>query len=482
MTASESNLTKLTTGGLVFNYACPRQTNSCVRRVIEMVEPIDRKAMENALELTRKRYPQLSLALVKTRSGVYEQFHDVPFKLNDLSSGLHYIMGEDTDGHLIAFFMRDNLLLVDYFHAIADDAGMDKFIQTLLYHYLALQGHELDNSDGSILTIATEFTPEEGEDSGSELLDPDHEPDPQGSGWAPPARAFRISAQHRSVDEPDYSYTISVPFDEFKALAKRNAASPTAVVSSVFGRVLYRRYFKGLRKDVLYPNSPVTAEVAVNLRNHFPSQTVRCFTGNIYLSYNESSDRMDIEDLIARQAQGIKRTNTREGMVDCYNHSMTLAKKTFSVEVAPCVKNWIHKHIATKAMSKGMTYGISNIGKAQIPDCLKPYVKDYYSQIPSALHAYLISMRTKGDRMTLCITTKIEDSPSVVDEFISELGELGVNATLERAGDFYFTRYVQNRTVISKPASLAERVSGSAKADRSSPKGSDGIRGRMAVD
>ena len=436
---SEREITAITTGGMVFNYACPKQTNSCVRRRIVMRDPIDTDVLEIAMEFTRRRYPQLSLGLTKTKNSVVERHIEAPFRLNPITQDFH-MMGSDTNGHMIAFYVEGTMLLVDFFHAIADDAGMDRFIQTLLYTYLDLKGYDPRDAEGRITRCDGQFDADEGEDVGLQLLDEGAKERP----GTQPKKAFKIKGRRRSLAEPDYAYTLHVDLKEFKAFAKLNGVTPTVVISTLFSRVLYRHYSAALMRS----DNPITAEVAVNLRNHFPSNTVRNFVGNAYLQYDAALDSANIADAFHAQSRSLSEQNTPECQIAFHNHAMLPANKWFGESSLPgYAKNWIHKHIAVKAMSGGMTYGISNIGKEQLPECLKPHIEEYYSMIPSGLHAYLVSMRSEGDVLTLCITSKLDDSVDVVAMFAAVLCEFGVSTTVAHVEDFYYTKYVQGQAV-----------------------------------
>ena len=436
---TEKDLANITVGGMVFNYAGPRQTNSCVRRRIVLADDIDLDKMSIALELTRRRYPQLSLGLEKVGGDVHERHIEAPFKLNRIEPRFH-MMGEDTNGHMIAFYAEGRTLLVDFFHAIADDAGMDRFIQTLLYSYFELMGHRLDNEDGRIATADSDFALDEGEDVGARLLDEGNKARPDSQ----PKKAFKIKGRKRPLSEPDFAYTIKADLPAFLALSKENGATPTVVTSAVFSRILYRHYSAGLERG----DNPVTAEVAVNLRNHFPSNTVRNFVGNAYLQYDAALDGAPLSEVLRAQTASLRAQNTEEVQIAFHNHAMFTADKWFNESPLPAyAKNWIHKHIAVRAMENGMTYGISNIGKIQLPACLKPYVIEYYSMIPSGLHAFLVSMRSEGDVLTMCVTSKLHDSVGVVREFARTLRSLGVATQIVRTEDFHYTKYVQNHAV-----------------------------------
>ena len=435
----QDGLATITVGGTIFNYACPRQTNSCIRRRIVMREPIRRDALEEAMELTRRRYPQLSLGLVKTKNSVYETHIDRPFRLGHISDTPPCI-GRDTNGHLIGFWAEGSTLLIDFFHAIADDAGMDRFIQTLLFTYLTQIGQAPDNSDGRIITCDTPYDPREGEDAGMLLVadESGKRPDVQ------PRHAFKIRGLRRSVDEPEYAYTIRVGLDAFREFAKAHEAGPTAAVSVLFSSILYHHYSAYLMPSA----SPIIAEVAVNLRNHFPTESVRNFVGNVYLAYDASSDQSSLRATMASQAASLSAQNTAECQAAFYSHALALANHWFNESSLPVyAKNWVHKHIAVKAMSGGMTYGISNIGKEQLPECLKAHVQEYYTMVPSGLHAYLVSMRSEGDALTLCVTSKLHDSGTVVAKLVQTLQDYGVAARILRTEDFHYARYVQNLAV-----------------------------------
>ena len=438
MLYTDDDLTKVTTSGLVFNYASERQTNACVRRKIVFNDTIDHDRLETAMELTRRRYPQLSLALTRTDSGVAPVPNAKPFRLSPLVRK-PYTMGLDTNGHLLAFHAGKTVLLVDYFHGVVDDAGMDRFLHTLLHTYLSLMGYDLDNSDGRISTVLEEFDPSEGEDPGAALLASGKMDRPEGQ----PKKAFKIKGRRRSNDEPDYAYIIRVDLPEVLAYSKANGASPSATLATLFSRVLFRHYLAGIMgKD------PIVCEVAVNLRNFFPSNTMRNFVGNIYLGYDAELDALAASDACRQLSESLKAQNTEACQHAFHNHSLMLADKWFGEGgLPPYAKNWVHKHIAIRAMEGGMTYGISNIGKEQLPVCLQPHIKDYYSMIPSGLHAYLLSMRSLGETLTICVTSKLDDSGEVVRGLVDLLVEEGIGARLDSSEDFYYTKYVQGQTV-----------------------------------
>ena len=439
MALEREDLTRITIGGTLFNYACERQTNSCVRRRIAMHEPIQVDKLLQAMELTRKRYPQLSLALSKTKTSVSETYTDEPFRLNGLDEGfLHF--GQDTNGHMITFYVENDVLLIDFFHAIADDVGMDRFIQTLLHTYLKLAGYPVDDGSGSIVTCDTSYDPAEGEDAGARLLICDSHARPS----VQPRRAFKVRGRRRTLNEPDFAYTLRLDLREFKEFSRRHDATPTAVVSTMFSRILFRHY----SVDLMESAPPITAEIAVNMRNHFPTQSVRNFVGNAYLTYNRVSDRSEIDEVLTKQTASLRAQNTPAAQAACYRHAFHMADRWFRESSLPVyAKNWMHKHIAVKAMSGGMTYGISNIGKVQLPDCLQAHVAEYYTMVPSGLHSYLISMRSQGNDLILCITSKLLDSGDVVAQFAEMVRRNGIGARVVRTEDFYYTKYVQNLAV-----------------------------------
>lgn len=438
MIYTDDDLTRITTSGLVFNYASERQTNACVRRKIVFKDQIDHDRLEMAMELTRRRYPQLSLALERTGSGVAEVRNDKPFRLSPLKRE-PYTMGRDTNGHLLAFHAGKTILLVDYFHGIVDDSGMDRFLHTLLHSYLSLRGFELDNSDGRISTCLEEYDPSEGEDPGAALLDSGKMDRPEEQ----PRKAFKIRGRRRRLDEPDFAYVIKADLPSFLAYSKGSESSPSAVTTALFSRVLFRHYLADLMGK-----EPIVSEVAVNLRNFFPSNTMRNFVGNIYLGYDATNDGQSLTEVCRDLAVSLRIQNTEACQHAFHNHSLMLADKWFGEGgLPPYAKNWVHKHIAVRAMEGGMTYGISNIGKDQLPLCLQPHIVEYYSMIPSGLHAYLISMRSLGDTLTFCITSKMHDSAEVARGFLELLNEEGIEARLDSREDFYYTKYVQGQAV-----------------------------------
>ena len=101
---TEKDLANITVGGMVFNYAGPRQTNSCVRRRIVLADDIDLDKMSIALELTRRRYPQLSLGLEKVGGDVHERHIEAPFKLNRIEPVMVLNKADEGDPAIVKAF------------------------------------------------------------------------------------------------------------------------------------------------------------------------------------------------------------------------------------------------------------------------------------------------------------------------------------------------------------------------------------------
>ena len=110
-----------------------------VRITLRLSDEVDFGILLDALEATRRRYPYLCvrLAIVRDDDGsehfAYEE-NPLPWMVSTGRRPL-CLMGDEANGHLLAFAWWDDCVALDFSHVLIDGDSAYRLLRTLLYEY-----------------------------------------------------------------------------------------------------------------------------------------------------------------------------------------------------------------------------------------------------------------------------------------------------------------------------------------------------------
>lgn len=133
---------------------------------------------------------------------------------------------------------------------------------------------------------------------------------------------------------------------------------------------------------------PIYITVPVNLRNYFPSSTVRNFFGTITVCYKYQDQ--SIESIIKDIKEQFQVALTKEKLAENMNNLAAL-EKIFLVRIVPRVIKDLVLKIGYQMSTKSHTMSLSNIGKIEVPEEYRKYI-DYFEVFSS----------TDGMQVCLC--------------------------------------------------------------------------------
>ncbi|MBR3457031.1 MAG: hypothetical protein IKH16_02580, partial [Selenomonadaceae bacterium] len=112
--------------GLGFDYV--------IRRFVRMKDAVNGEMLEAALRQTEKRYPYMSLRLRKNESEYFWEENKEPVALLNTDRRIH-LNHKETNYHVWAVCYKDDWIIIDFYHGIADGVGRNSVVATLLYYY-----------------------------------------------------------------------------------------------------------------------------------------------------------------------------------------------------------------------------------------------------------------------------------------------------------------------------------------------------------
>ena len=257
----------LDNAGVLYAALQRKEYSAIYRFSAVMTETVDRAALQRAIERIRPRFPSFFSRIKMGMFWYYLEPSDAPgpFVCDDVADPCRPMDFHADDGWLIRFYVYNRRISVEVFHALSDGGGALVLFRTLLAEYLRQTGVTVPVGDG-ILDVEEPPRREELEDAYARYTGP---------------RTARLRSASRAYSnvgtpEPYYTFHITmgfVPVDMLKKTAKSHGASITEYLAAVLLWVLMEKQQRENPKHLL----PVALAVPINLRGHFPSETLRNF-------------------------------------------------------------------------------------------------------------------------------------------------------------------------------------------------------------
>lgn len=389
---------------------------ACVLR-----EDIQAELLQEALSKTLEEFPMFLCVL---RKGLFWNYLE--------ESKLEPIVREEYRTPCSAIYVRDqkNLLFeVTYYktrinfetyHALTDGTGALNFLKMLVYQYLMLAHPEDVEGPVSKLGITSSTEEDMVEDGFSKYY---------GSGEIKeeiPRYKSHQFPYHRREHGRIKLIEGLVSSEKLLQKAREHDTTVTVLLTAV--------YLCAIAKDmsIRQKKKPVSLMIPVNLRNIFPSDSMRNFFGWMDIGYDFGTQSNELTDVIAYTADFFKRELTLKRLGARMDHLIQFEKNPF-IRIVPLQLKHIFMQLGAKFKSVGENTAVfSNIGKITLPDECEAYLDyfEFYTTTPTIE----LCMCTFQDRMTLSFTSAFATN-RVEENFFALLKELDIEVRIIVNGD-----------------------------------------------
>ena len=335
-------------------YSSTNAAPHAMRFEITLRDEIDPKKLQEAVNITRSRYPYFDVSLQRVEREYYFVSNDRPLlvmpyeKKAPLGSKANHF-------HQIALDHREKTIGFDIAHYLTDGAGAYEWMKTLLYYYLSGKtGRKLDARG---IRLAGEDIPEE------ELS-----PVPSDIPFSSPKRNQMPEALTISGSEyKPVRYHFVLEEEPFIALVKSLGATPNTFFAVALTRML--------RKANPEDKRLVRIAVCVNERRALGLQLAhQSLVGGAVLPFEESLESLPLRERFARVKAMFKEQTSSERILDSFSALRALidliaAKETDAERCA--FSQYIRKY-ANNSVSSTVSY----VGKANFGE-MEEYVEDF---------------------------------------------------------------------------------------------------------
>ncbi len=400
--------------GSLYLYSGSSRSNTSFTYVVSLTMAVDKDLLERVLNDLASRFPQLVLkAVVSGDSFGYEK-SDCPAVVHDMCDRQAVSSsGEFGPRCLFSVFVNHKTVYFDFHKAITDEKGVVPFIRAVIYRYLKLGGYDVEN-DGSVITAESEFHDIEADDAFVKLDDiPASKPI-----WYMDAKAvclpFPDSAGGFKVTR------IHLPVAKIKGEAKDYVSMPSTIVSPFFAQALLDTYPE---KDVA--GEFIVSRIQVNLRQYFPTTTIRPFFANLPLAYNRKLSEYPVATVLMSQKKFLEAQLKTDALAYNVQRRISVLEKVLDRKTIEEKKDAAAMLFAGKA--KEATFSICSIGNVIMPEQMLRYITEFYPVVPPALFPYGIStINFKGELVITVSSASREDGTG--EKFAALLKQYGMPA------------------------------------------------------
>ncbi len=368
------------------------RTWSNVFRVgVELRERVDPALLQTALEQVLPRFPTFD---VRIRHGFFWHYFEknpqTPAVQPDVKNICYRINFKENRGFLFRVYYHGRRIAVDFFHALGDGYANTVFVSTLTAQYLRLCGAAIGHG-GAVLDLAEAPRESELNDAYRQYASSDAKYD------------RHDKAVYHAVSEKEgrhlCNYTVGVMSAAgVKEVARRYDCTVTEYLVALLLDLHYHKQLSEEKKQ-----KELCVQVPVNLRRHFPSETLRNFVVCVRIKLNPAMGLYTFPEIV----RAVKVQMQLQNEPKFLNSMMT---QNMKVERNPLLRA---TPLFIKDLGVGLSFAVtaeqtttallSNIGKVDLPEEMYSYLEKYlFFTGPGQRNGGRCGVITCGD--TLCLT------------------------------------------------------------------------------
>ena len=413
---------RLDNAAKIYPAAKRRNWNNFFRISATLTEPIDTGVLASALDVTARRFPSIA---VRLRRGVFwyylEEIPKTPSIQPEKSCPLAHAPFHEVRQCAFRVLVYKNRVAVEFFHALTDGTGALVFVKTLLAEYLSEKYGLSVPAEKGVLGRLEEPSPEELEDSFARY-----------AGDVTASRA-ESTAYHLSGTPERDGYknlvTMMIPAEKLRACAKEHGVSVTELLCAAMMQAI------GELQAEKVPNvrhrKPVKVLIPVNLRNLFPSRSLRNFASYITPEIDPRMGDCSFSELCSLVHHKMGLENNRRTMRAKFAANVASERSPILRVMPLFIKNIAMKAVFDAVGECKSCLCLSNLGNVQLPDVMAPYVRrmDFIIGVQAAAPHDCGVVTWNGTVYINCIRSIRE--PELEMHFYRVLRQLGLHVKVE---------------------------------------------------
>ena len=356
---------KLDNAAKIYPAAKRRNWNNFFRISATLTEPIEVAVLRSALDVTARRFPSIA---VRLRRGVFwyylEQVPHPPTIQEEKSCPLAHVPFHEVRQCAFRVLVYHNRFAVEFFHALTDGTGGLTFFKTLLAEYLSQKYSLTIPAGDGVLGRLEEPDEEELEDSFLRY-----------AGSVKASRRESTAWHLTGTPEKDGFkdlVTMMIPAPALKDCAKAHSVTVTELLCAAMMQAICRLQAEKVPQRRL--RKPVKVLLPVNLRNLFPSRTLRNFASYITPEVDPRMGDYTFDDICAAVHHRMGLENNPQTMRAKFATNVASEQSPLLRVMPLFIKNLAMKAVFDTVGECKSCLCLSNLGVVRLPEIMAPYV------------------------------------------------------------------------------------------------------------
>ena len=356
---------KLDNAAKIYPAAKRRNWNNFFRISATLTEPVDVAVLRSALDVTARRFPSIAVRLRRGMFWYYlEQIPHSPAIQEEKSCPLAHVPFHEVRQCAFRVLVYHNRFAVEFFHALTDGTGGLTFFKTLLAEYLSQKyGLTIPAGDG-VLGRLEEPDAEELEDSFLRYAG-------NVKASRKEATAWHLTGTPEKDGFKDL-VTLMIPAPVLKECAKAHGVTVTELLCAAMMQAICQ--LQAEKMPQRSRRKPVKVLLPVNLRNLFPSKTLRNFASYITPEVDPQMGDYTFDEICAAVHHRMGLENNPQTMRAKFAANVASEQSPLLRVMPLFIKNLAMKAVFDTVGECKSCLCLSNLGVVRLPEVMAPYV------------------------------------------------------------------------------------------------------------
>ena len=356
---------KLDNAAKIYPAAKRRNWNNFFRISATLTEPVDVAVLRSALDVTARRFPSIAVRLRRGMFWYYlEQIPHSPAIQEEKSCPLAHVPFHEVRQCAFRVLVYHNRFAVEFFHALTDGTGGLTFFKTLLAEYLSQKyGLTIPAGDG-VLGRLEEPDAEELEDSFLRYAG-------NVKASRKEATAWHLTGTPEKDGFKDL-VTLMIPAPVLKECAKAHGVTVTELLCAAMMQAICQ--LQAEKVPQRSRRKPVKVLLPVNLRNLFPSKTLRNFASYITPEVDPRMGDYTFDEICAAVYHRMGLENNPQTMRAKFAANVASEQSPLLRVMPLFIKNLAMKAVFDTVGECKSCLCLSNLGVVRLPEVMAPYV------------------------------------------------------------------------------------------------------------
>lgn len=354
---------RLDNSGIIHLAVLKKGISNSFRLSVSLTETVQPDLLQKALENITPRFPMLVAGIAE---GIFHHYvipvKKVPGILPD-TEPLVYMSKKQIRQCAMRVLYDDHHISAEFFHSLTDGYGGSQFLKSLLAEYLYLVHGILFRTEHGIIVSDSKTAPKEIEDSF--LRYAKGKPEKFNS-----IHSYQLKSK---AEDTDMLHTTTFILDLPNMLSAAHAYNTTLTgfLTALIADTI-------MEHQILYTSDhskvkPVQIMVPVNLRKHFPSETLRNFTLYALACIHPEDVKLSFSALSALISEQLNQQIKKEFLSSMIATNVCLQEtlKWLPLKLK-CMGLRIGFHFIG---AKNSCLTLSNLGEFALPESMEPYVE-----------------------------------------------------------------------------------------------------------